>query len=216
MEPGAKRQELNRFARGLAREWHAKRPRAAELLASHFLQEGFFPTLRESWPPLGMFGRDGMIGEAFLTAPATCGFSPPRENQLEQMEYDLCFPLTVNPLSRLRTAQPAWISDRRIRPLATLPFLFPGNADVWRKQSAGLRKRVGVDSLYAFIPAYDLWWKPFADWTDADLRHPQNLSLFWDVNTGEVLAYPAAMERKKMKRGTPGVQPFDEFAGSAR
>ena len=200
-------------ARALAREWHAKRPHAGELLASHFLQEGLFPNLRESWPALGMFGRDGMIGEASLTAPATCQFSPQRENQLDQMEYDFCFPLTVNPLARLRTAQPAWITDRGIRPLATLPFLFPGT-ELWRKHSAELRKSVGVDSLYAFIPAYDLWWKPFADWTDADLGHPQNLSLFWNVTTGKVLAYPGAMERKKMKPGTPGVQPFDEFARS--
>ena len=81
-----------------------------------------------------------------------------------------------------------------------------------QEEAAELRRQIGVDSLYALIPAYDLWWKPFAEWTEEDLRHPEHLSLLWTITTGEVLAYPGIVERKKMKSTLAGAKPFDQFA----
>ena len=50
------------------------------------------------------------------------------------------------------------------------------------------------------------------EWTKADLRHPDHLSLLWTITTGEVLAYPGIIERKKMKPTLKGAKPFDQFA----
>ena len=141
-----------------------------------------------------------MIGESFLTAAACCHFSPQSSaagGRIELHEYDLCFPLNAIPLTPLRSALPAWITERSLRALATLPFLFPGKRDVWRKHATNFCERIGVDSLYALMPAYDLWWKPFAEWTKADLRHPDHLSLLWTITTGEVLAYQASSSARR-------------------
>ena len=199
---------------GLARRWHAKRPDAKDLLASHFVQEGFWPSLRESWPPLRVFHRQGQIGEAFLTAPVVCKFAKaqPEATVLEEREYDLCFPLTAIRLARLRREAYRWVTDRDLRLRAVLPFLFPGNDRLWSQHGATLRAEIGVDSLYALIPAPGLWWKRFTQWTAADLRHLDNISILWNLSTGEVLACRSSLHREQMKLGTKGVQHFTEFA----
>jgi hypothetical protein len=93
-----------------------------QILAAHLLQEGFFPDLARSWPPLGVSGRKGRIGDAVLTAPAVCDFTQPSQSTpLDERQYDLCFPLTAIPLARLRREDAEWIDNRGIRQFAELP-----------------------------------------------------------------------------------------------
>ncbi|MFN7924051.1 MAG: ATP-binding protein [Bryobacteraceae bacterium] len=202
--------DLETFAMDLCIAWHKCRTDA--LAASHVVQEGFRPCLEESWPPLGMYGRTGYFGEGSLAAPAACHFGPRAESRLDALGFDLCFPLTAIPLAKLRRDAPGFVTDRKLRLLGTAPFLFPSNHGTWQANAEHFCHELDLDSLYAFLPAYDLWWKPFAEWTPEDERHPDNVSLFWNITTGDVLAYPGLLHRDQMKPETEGVIPFDQYA----
>lgn len=92
-------------------------------------------------------------------------------------------------------------------PGGALPFLFPGNSEVWRREAGKLREKLGVDFLYALIPGRSLWWKPFSEWTDEDLANPENLSIYWDINSGTVTAAEGTHPREKMLTA----EPFDDL-----
>lgn len=165
---------------------------SSELTATHIIQEGCWPNLRESWAPLGLFHRDGFIGEACLEAPAICRFeAAPERNLLDDLSYDFCFPFTSVPLARLRKTLPSWTTNRGLRLLATLPFL------VARSEDEGhFGKAIGAGSLYALMPARRLWDKPFSEWTDGDKSDQENISMLWDINERKVLACRGIVDRQ--------------------
>ncbi len=104
-------------------------------LQFNFLQEGFYPELRRSWPPLGFQGLNGRIGDAILTSPVDFRFELADRDvvfadrtgewpaELVKFGYDLCFPMSAIPLGNLRRSFPKWREDRRYRPIGVLPFL---------------------------------------------------------------------------------------------
>ena len=189
------------LAPDLARDLDLAFARAPERLELHssFLQEAFFPDLPNSWPPLGLRGLDGKIGDATLTAPARIAFDlagrcvqfsdPSGELPalLARFGYDLCFPISAIPLGRVRRDFPNWREDRRYRPLGILPLLLPAGVAPWANHVATLVHIFApITSLYAFQPAESLWFKPFADWTADDIQNPDHKSIFWNIATGRV------------------------------
>jgi hypothetical protein len=80
--------------------------------------------------------------------------------------------------------------------LAVLPFLYPGLQEIWPKNVNILQEIFNpIASLYALNPAQSLWFKPFAEWTRADWKHPDHESVLWDIRTGAVTTYPGIRER---------------------
>jgi hypothetical protein len=114
---------------------------------------------------------------------------------LDDLGYDLVFPLSVVPLKRMREKFPEWETDRRWRPLMTVPFLFSDDESSKNillelrekgkfceplvssegsiKKAQELCKKfsafiTNVQALHVLMPRYDLWKKPFENWTDDD------------------------------------------------
>lgn len=183
-----------------------------DLLRTSWLQEGFFPDLGRSWPPLGLQYLQGKIGDAVLTAPAEFSFdrdqrrvlfadqhgqAPP---ELHPYGYDLCFPTTAIPLGKLRESFPAWRDDRRYRSLGVVPFLFPGLGELWDRYKEGFGRLFPIDAVYALQPAQNTWFKPFADWTQEDWDNPVHRSIFWDIQKGRVIDVPGIHTRAEARK----------------
>ena len=178
------------------------------------LQHAFGPDLRRSWPRFDLFPLEGVIGNAVLTAPASCRFEFESDGrtvahldregrhpqQLSERGYDLCFPLTVIPFDRLRRDCEGWRLDRRLHALGTMPFLFPSYADVWPKHVEFLQETFGMSSIYAFLPKFELWTKPFEEWTEADWADRKHFSLLWDITTGRVTIAQGVMHIDEMRQ----------------
>jgi hypothetical protein len=89
------------------------------------------------------------------------------------------------------------------------PFLCPHAIREWARQAASLKQQFrGVNRLYAFSPAFDLWAIPFAQWTKYDWKHRDNRSYLWNIGTGEILVASGAMSIKTMKKRG---QPYRDF-----
>jgi hypothetical protein len=213
-------------ARSLARarvRFHAHDSpiRALNLFQTHFLQEAFWPDLRHSWHAAGLQSLEGKIGDAVLTAPAKFRFELDGRRvlfsdqqgtcplELAKYQYDLCFPMTAIPLGRLRREFPAWREDRRYRPLGVLPFLLLEIGKMLREEAHEWAKLFPVGEIYAFVPATELWYKPFSEWMEQDWRHTEHESLLWDIKQGEVLAAHGVHKKDEMR--SVGI-PFAEFA----
>ncbi len=121
--------------------------------------------------------------------------------------------MSVIPLGSLRTQIPAWREDRSLRPAATLPMLYADQAEVVSEVCNYLRPIFpDFGYLFAFSPTFDLWFKPFAEWTEADWRHPDNRSYLLNIKAGKVTVAQGALTLDEMK--SQG-QPYDQFARSA-
>ena len=71
-------------------------------------------------------------------------------------------------------------------PLGVAPFLFPGWHDVWPKHVKPLRETFRVPRIFALQPRFELWSRPFADWTEEDWS-TCGLSALWELDSGRVL-----------------------------
>jgi hypothetical protein len=186
------------------------------------LQEGFRPDLSRSWPPLGLQGLRGQIGDAALAAPGRMIFDcesdgctvrdadpdDTRCRRLIELGYDLVFPMVAIPLGHLRRACPTWRADRRVQPLGVAPFLFPEFHDVWPQNVEILQSIFGVPKIYALCPRIELWDKPFDDWSDEDWK-TCGRSALWEVTTGRVLRADGAHPIEKMPEiGRPASEYF--------
>ena len=160
---------------------------------SSILQDAFCPSLERSWPVLDLFGYRGLIGQHQLSAPGIVELSDsltpgagldPQINigSIEQLGYDLTFPMTSIPLGALRRDLPEWCSNRDFRPLGVAPFLLGSLHDLWPAHAAFLQERFKVPHIYCLLPGFELWSKRFDDWTDADWHDPENLSALWDLS----------------------------------
>ncbi|MFN3327090.1 MAG: hypothetical protein ACK5AZ_26665 [Bryobacteraceae bacterium] len=192
---------------------------------AEILQHAFFPSLERSWPPLNLFSLKGNIGDAILTAPGMFRFDrqdrqvlfadeqgnePPR---LTDFGYDLCIPMTSIPLDRLRREFELWRTDRRYRCLGMLPVLLPEAAEHWAAHASKLKELFApIEKLYTFDPALDLWFKPFADWTEDDWNRPDHRSYLWDIPSGKVLTAPGLLPRKEIENQG---QPYAEYYAEA-
>ena len=185
------------------------------------LQEAFSSDLARSWPVLDLFTAEGRVGDCVLTSPTQfrmeldgrrIRFGDPlgREpEELASLGYDLCFPMTSIPLGRLRADFPNWREDPSCRRKGVHPFLCPHAIREWARQAASLKQQFrGVNRLYAFSPAFDLWAIPFAQWTKYDWKHRDNRSYLWNIGTGEILVASGAMSIKTMKKRG---QPYRDF-----
>ena len=163
------------------------------------LQEAFMPDLSISFPMFNCFHLKGKIGDAMITGPGLVEFDLERDGTVHPIDlqgerpaeiagygYDLAFPMTAIPLGNLRRQCPKWRSDRRFRQLGVLPFLFPGNNNVWTMYSERLLDLLKVDRIFALMPHMEYWSKPFSDWADDDWNNC-GLSALWDINSGYVL-----------------------------
>jgi hypothetical protein len=186
------------------------------------LQEGFRPDLSRSWPPLGLQGLRGQIGNAALAAPGRAIFAcesdgrtvrdadpdGTRCHRLIELGYDLVFPMVAIPLGHLRQVCPTWRADRRVQPLGVAPFLFPEFHDLWLEHVETLKSIFGVPRIYALCPRIELWDKPFDDWSDEDWR-TCGRSALWEVTTGRVLWADGAHPIEKMPEiGHPAAKYF--------
>ncbi len=106
------------------------------------------------------------------------------------------------PLGRMRSNCHEW-RNRYLRPLYVLPFLFPAQDDIWKIHAEGLRQDLTVKRLYALLPRFELWDKPFADWT-SDEWQTCGLSALRDISSGTVLwAYGAHPVDEMARIGKP-------------
>jgi len=185
-------------------------------------QEGFRPDHSRSWPPLGLQGLRGQIGDAALAAPARVIFAcesdgrtvrdadrdGTRCRRLIELGYNLVFPMVAIPLGHLRQACPTWRADRRVQPLGVAPFLFPEFHDIWPMHVAILRSIFGIPKIYALCPRIELWDKPFDDWSDEDWK-TCGRSVLWKVTTGHVLWADGTHPIEKMPEiGRPAAKYF--------
>ena len=101
--------------------------------------------------------------------------------------YDLTFPMTAIPLGNLRRTCSAWRTDHRYPLLGVAPFLFTGLYNVLRESTkSSLREAFQVPRIFALLPCFELWSRPFADWTAADWS-TCGLSALWELDSGRVL-----------------------------
>lgn len=177
-----------------------------------FLQEAFWPSLEESWPPLGLQGLVGAVGDAILTAPGRCRFDldgrkvlfsdqlGTQPALLHRYEFDLCLPLTGIPLGRLRKNFPKWREEREYRPFGVAPFLLPELArtlSVCAKELVELFQP--ITCIHAFLPDQSLWDKLFEDWTDEDWDHENHKTMMWDIESGTVYSARGVIHRDNMR-----------------
>lgn len=167
-------------------------------LFSSVLQEDFWPSLKESSPRFGLSAIDGNVGDSLLIGPGIVEFegdmgkvklSDPAgklPSGLTGWGYDLVFPMTAIPIGELRRNCPKWRSDRTFRSLGVAPFLLPSLANVWVRYVEFFRDMFGVSKIFCFLPKFDLWRKPFAEWTDLEWNDECNLSGLLDLS-GEIL-----------------------------
>ena len=189
-----------------------------------FLQEAFFPDLRQSWPWLELYPLRGMVGNAGLLGPTLLHFeleadgctvhaADPKGREPEsvvQREYDLVFPTTVVPLGQLRRQCAAWRESREPRRLGVLPFVVPSVCKFTAGDLKKLRAYFHVDRIYALLPSSDLWSVPFADWTAKQWNRRGNVSALWDLKSGEVLWAHGTGDLAWIRRtGQPPKQFFD-------
>jgi hypothetical protein len=177
-----------------------RHPSVGAALMVAFLQEAFFPDLRHSWPPLGLCALQGMIGDGALVGPAIVDFTFEADGRtvrygdgsgtssaiVQQHEYDLVFPLSVIPLGNLRQRCAVWRQSRDPRRLGVLPFLVP-SLRFTKRDARDVREYLQVKWIYALMPRFTLWQKPFAEWTAGDWNDRENLSVLWDLQEGAAL-----------------------------
>ncbi len=188
--------------------------RDARLLAMNTLQEAFYPDLERSWPPLNLQAFHGKIGDATLSAPAVFRFQTASDHrsvafadpeglypqQLAEFGYDLCFPMSAIPLGSLRKRFPEWREDRRLRPLAVLPFLVGGYEDVYGKHAEILARTFHpLDGIFALLPPERLWWTEFDHWTVEDWASQDHKSVLWDIATGKFFEKSGIHHRDQMR-----------------
>ena len=177
------------------------------------LQAAFFPDLSRSFPMLGCFNLQGNIGDAMLIGPGLVEFELECDGRtvhpvdlqghhpkaLSRFGYDLVFPMTAIPLGTLRKTCPAWRSDRNLRRLGTLPFVLPGQGNLQPRFTDVFEPRLQVDRIFALLPRFELWSKPFDEWTDEDWQ-TRVQSALWIIETGEVLWAQGAYTVEEMHR----------------
>ena len=188
------------------------------------LQEAFSTDLERSWPLLNLFSASGRVGDGVLTSPAQfrmdldgrrVRFADPlgqEPKELVSLGYDLCFPMTSIPLGRLRAEFSLWRENPGSRRQGVRPFLHPYARQEWASSESFLKLQFrGLNRLYAFSPALELWLKPFAEWTKSDWTHRDNRSYLWNIGTGEILVASGAMTIRTMKKRG---QPYMNFVAS--
>ena len=196
----------------------------AGMTLGSIFQEGFRPDLSRSWPPLGLQGLRGQVGNAALAAPWRVIFTfeesdgrmvrdadpdGTRCRRLIKLGYNLVFPMVAIPLGRLRQGCPKWRTDRRVQPLGVAPFLFPEFHYVWPKLTLETPRIFGVPKIYALCPRFELWDKRFDDWSDEDWK-TCGRSVLWKITTGRVLWADGAHPIEKMPEiGRPAPEYFD-------
>jgi hypothetical protein len=168
----------------------------------------------------------GKIGNALLTSPTSLAFDKEPDGKtlyfadqegdypakLKSCGYDLIFPFTMIPLGRLRRSCEGWRTERWMRPLGVLPFLFLGQVSKWKEHSNDLCKFFNVPQIHALMPATSLFEVPFDDWTPENLRN-DCWSATWDIETMRVVWARGAHTMKEMLHGGVG-KPFEEFIAS--
>ncbi len=167
-------------------------------LPSAILQAAFSASLRTSWPAFELFLLKGCIGDARVIAPSIIEFHSEKSvesdesdhahscsEELARFGYDLTFPMTGVPLGQLRRDCVGWYGDGRLRALGVAPFLFPSLHEVWEDYSDFLHATFCVPRVYALFPRFELWSKPFRQWTKEDWKDRKNVSVLWDISGSE-------------------------------
>ncbi|MFC1713106.1 hypothetical protein ACFL6S_05530 [Candidatus Poribacteria bacterium] len=166
----------------------------------YILQEAFWPDLSNSFPMLNLFHLQGRIGDALLTGPGLVEFDIEndghtvhlvdrkgrRPEAIVSRGYDLVYPMTAVPLGELRKQCPEWRTERIYRSLGIWHFLLPGTEDIWSEKAEIFSQIFRVDRIFAMMPRFELWSKPFDEWTDEDWE-TCGLSALWDIKSGRVL-----------------------------
>ena len=214
------------LALALARDLARALDRALGKSFSHslqlsFLNEAFWPSLPESFPPLGLPAPPEGLSAALHLAPTVLWFGTgdgaekrAAARWQEIWGYDLLMPFSAVAGPPLLRRFSQWVQDRYWRSLLTLPFLIP-DEELVREISEAVRKDEDCDALvkaglYALLPRPDLWEKPFADWTEEDCRWG-GYSVWWDIANGRTLwAVGTVIRADIANRG----QPLDAFLDS--
>lgn len=181
-------------------------------LALYILPEAFAGDLSHSLPALGICGLKGRASDGWLIAPGciewdvnpetaeVCRDSPKERwsPALQNMGYDLVFPLTNIPLGRLRRDCPEWRSDRSFRTRGVLAF-FLLDLEFFTQHNHKFLDLFKVHQIHTLMPKPELWLKPFDDWTEEDWK-TCGLSALWDIESGRVYWAEGAHKAEDMPR----------------
>ena len=158
------------------------------LLTCHLLSETFWPSLQAALPSVRVPGWEGQLGSCELGGPLILMKPGSRAGVPAWLvSYDLVAPITGVPLGPLRAGCQAWVQERSIRLLMTLPFLYGDRlAERWSgRLSQRLTELLGVDSLYLLLPGPALWHLAFDALPEAEWA-AQSASAVWDLRAGTV------------------------------
>lgn len=171
-----------------------------------WLRHALGPRLERSSPLFGLSELCGRLADGVLEAPAVLRFTVESNGQtvvpptgprlpaaLEAEGYDLVFPLGLflgngeDPDEGDQDNRDS-VDDRG--PLLTLltaaPFLHPEAHDLWAHHVVELAGLFARRSIYALLPAPELWSKPFEEWSDEE-KSSRCLSAFWDIEEGRIV-----------------------------
>lgn len=197
--------------------------------STHFLNEGFGPSLAEAFPLLRLPARASGLAAARLLAPTRLRWTGGDGGAWveEGHGYDLVFPFSAIPTPRWHRLVPDWVEDRDWRRLLTMPFLCPSTkvaetiAQAMRNPTDEPEKdddvaararlaavqetarQIARNTLHVLLPRPDWWDRPFAEWTEAD-QAVCGYSAWWNLATGTMLWAVGAVPRDAMpERGLP-------------
>lgn len=181
-------------------------------LEAHFFPELLQPSLEDAYPPLSLSGAVGAVGHLRVAGPLVL-CSPIAPLPIWAQDLDLLVPMTGIPLGPLASNCPRWATERRLRPLFTLPFLLGFVPYRWKGHTRDIANFLGVDSLLAFVPNLAHWDAAFSRIPEADFGDgpvPEFLpeetwknsgvTALWDIKGNQVLWAEKFCSREEVRK----------------
>lgn len=210
------RDPADRLERALERSLNQKETTGPDFIALDFLNEAFFPSLEQSWPPLQLFLYKGHIKQGFLKAPFlpdfkveadgrtvvthNSGIMDTTNNRIQACQFDFVLPLSAIPLGELRKILLTNKNYRALRSILMIPFLWM-QGGLFKKHRwflEDLMTGLSITSIYALAPVQELWLKPFTEWTEEDLQE-RCQSLLWDMHEDKLYCAQGTQLLAKIK-----------------
>ena len=122
---------------------------------------------------------------------------------LNSKGYDLVAPWTQIPIGQLRDTCPAWQTERALRAIAILPFVFSSSLkwEGFEKVLAELDEKLGlskVPDILMLLPGESILTLPFADWTRPKTKDNVTTA-YWKLGERKVLWADGFHDRKSIQ-----------------
>lgn len=181
------------------------------------VQEGYSPQLNCSWPPLGVSDLDDALDDCSLVGPGVLSIlGSDHTTRIRSLKYDRCFPFSAVPIGDDQWTGPHH-ADRRLRRYCMLPFLFPMSRDFWAGGFTRMFAQYSaLTEICILIPAYDLWYVDFNDWSAEDWGHPGHVCLLYENLSGETkIVHKRGVVSREIIRteGRPYLEYVETFLG---